>query len=297
MSYPRLLAATRILVSDVTAKHVTPRWNRLVQLYNDNRTVRRLMDSYEDLIGVKEVKKSQFVVLQAEAEFIESSKARRIVQADLSAVQEQLKSLRQKLDSMSRGDEAYLDLITKEHQLLKKERLAIDELRRKEDTERDLFSIFSRSLRECQETEKVRQEKTKYLSLMGSLVGALLGILGTSINHAMKNKEMKKILEAIEASYANQEELVKRLQENNMAVRTAPISEHLTESDKRVSNQQEVPSTTPQPQIDMESLETLITEAKEDLEKKIQTNTLIQTIALSSLLLLTIASVLFSRLS
>ena len=45
----------------------------------------------------------------------------------------------------------------------------------------------------------MRQEKTKYLSLLGSLIGAALGIIGTSINHALKNRDFKKILAAIES--------------------------------------------------------------------------------------------------
>lgn len=53
----------------------------------------------------------------------------------------------------------------------------------------------------------MRQEKTKYLSLLGSLIGAALGIIGTSINHALKNRDFKKILQAIE-SQSNKEHAV-----------------------------------------------------------------------------------------
>ena len=44
------------------------------------------------------------------------------------------------------------------------------------------------------QVERLRQEKTKYLSVIGSIIGALIGIIGSSINNAMKMKEFKNIV-------------------------------------------------------------------------------------------------------
>lgn len=52
------------------------------------------------------------------------------------------------------------------------------------------------------QVERLRQEKTKYLSIILSIFGALLGIIGTSINHAMKMKDFKQILNTIQAQQA-----------------------------------------------------------------------------------------------
>ena len=52
------------------------------------------------------------------------------------------------------------------------------------------------------QVERLRQEKTKYLSIILSIFGALLGIIGTSINHAMKMKDFKQILNVIQAQQA-----------------------------------------------------------------------------------------------
>ena len=38
------------------------------------------------------------------------------------------------------------------------------------------------------------------MSLIGSLVGAALGIIGTSINYAFKNKDIQKLMEAVQQS-------------------------------------------------------------------------------------------------
>lgn len=46
--------------------------------------------------------------------------------------------------------------------------------------------------------ERLRQEKTKYLSVIGSVVGAGLGIIGTSINYGFKRRDFNKMLQLIE---------------------------------------------------------------------------------------------------
>lgn len=54
-------------------------------------------------------------------------------------------------DSTSRTDEAYLELVTREHQLFKEESKVVKELMQQENAERDLFNTFSKNLRDCQE--------------------------------------------------------------------------------------------------------------------------------------------------
>lgn len=49
----------------------------------------------------------------------------------------------------------------------------------------------------------MRQEKTKYLSVIGSIIGACLGIIATSINYALKRKDFKEIAKMIENQYVH----------------------------------------------------------------------------------------------
>ena len=214
--------------------------------------------------------------MQAEADFSEASRIRREVHSELSSIQEELKQLRSKLDGMSRTEEAYLDMITKEHQLLKKENSIMTQLKRQEDLERDSFVTFSRSLRDSQEVERMRQEKTKYLSLIGSIIGAALGIIGTSINHAMKRNDFKKILEAIETSNQSQELLVKRVIEDAKEVSYAPPQEHKIEAQT----------------VNAESLETqiesLIQTTENNLEFKMKMNALTTVTVLYALIAVTL---------
>ena len=46
--------------------------------------------------------------------------------------------------------------------------------------------------------EKIRQEKLKYISLIGSVIGALLGIIATSINHSIRKRDLNSLTRSLE---------------------------------------------------------------------------------------------------
>lgn len=82
------------------------------------------------------------------------------------------------MEKLSRSDDAYLELFKNEHELVKKEKTAQLNLKTQDETERKLFSSLQIALRESQEKEKMRIERTKYWSIIGSIIGALAGIIG-----------------------------------------------------------------------------------------------------------------------
>lgn len=82
------------------------------------------------------------------------------------------------MEKLSRTDDAYLEFFKNEHDLAKKEKLAQMELKKQDDVERQLFASLQIALRESQEKEKMRVERTKYWSIIGSVVGALAGMIG-----------------------------------------------------------------------------------------------------------------------
>jgi hypothetical protein len=115
---------------------------------------------------------------QAEKRFITSQTQRRTYADDLIRTQVNVSDLRVEMEKFSRSDDKYLELFQKEHQLIKKEKVIQHQLQQHEDEERELFSSFQLALRESQEKEKMRIERTKYWSVIGSILGALMGILG-----------------------------------------------------------------------------------------------------------------------
>ena len=52
-----------------------------------------------------------------------------------------------------------------------------------EKGERECFSTLSNAVRDSHEKERAQAEKTKYWSILGSILGTCLGILGTTINN------------------------------------------------------------------------------------------------------------------
>ena len=70
-----------------------------------------------------------------------------------------------------------------EFQVLKDEKQYQEEFKQYEKTERECFSALSNAVRDSHEKERAQAEKTKYWSLLGSILGTCLGIIGTTINN------------------------------------------------------------------------------------------------------------------
>ena len=76
-------------------------------------------------------------------------------------------------------------LVTQEHQVLKEEKQLQEEFKQFEKTERECFSSLSNAVRDSHEKERAQAEKTKYWSVLGSILGTCIGIFGTTINNRL----------------------------------------------------------------------------------------------------------------
>lgn len=63
-----------------------------------------------------------------------------------------------------------------------------------ETAERGAFSILSTAVRDSHEKERARAERTKYWSVIGSVVGAIIGIIGTSLNNRLRMTELQSLV-------------------------------------------------------------------------------------------------------
>ncbi|KAI9556121.1 hypothetical protein GHT06_018694 [Daphnia sinensis] len=151
---------------------------------------------YEDIVGLSEVKAAQHRVLQSENKFIKSQEDRRDVQRKLSFVQQKLHELHMELDRVPRGDDKYLALITQEHSVMKEEKYLKEEVQQLEKEERENFAILSNNLRDSHEKERAQAEKTKYWSIIGSVLGTIVGVFGTTVNNRLKMKELRDLVES-----------------------------------------------------------------------------------------------------
>ena len=152
------------------------------------------MKRYENFVGLTEVKAAQALVVKEEKLFVQAQEQRRATQTGINEVQTQLKSLRSELERTPRGDDKYLELITEEHSIIKEENALTLQLQTLERTEREKFSKMSAAVRDSHEKERAQAEKTKYWSVLGSVIGTCLGLLGATINNRMRMRELRQIV-------------------------------------------------------------------------------------------------------
>lgn len=156
-----------------------------------NHNISLWLEKYEDVVGLTEVRNAQNKVLEAERLFQKIQSERRSCQLKLTEIQNRLKDIHGRLEKFQRGDERYLSLLTEEYDVLRNEKVVLQDLRHWEQAEQDHFASLSSALRESHEKERARAERTKYWSVVGSIIGAAIGIVGSSINNFLKTKELK----------------------------------------------------------------------------------------------------------
>ncbi|GAU93549.1 hypothetical protein RvY_05475 [Ramazzottius varieornatus] len=164
--------------------------------------------AYEDFIGLTEVKEAQEKVIQGERNFVMAQRARRERNRQMLEIHSKMKEVVAELERTPRGEDRYLTLVTQEHKLAKEERVLRQDVMELENTERDTFALLSAAVRDSHDKERARAERTKYWSVMGSVVGALIGILGTSLNNRLKMRELQFMLAQSTSSAAPVENMV-----------------------------------------------------------------------------------------
>nr|XP_004662085.2 mitochondrial potassium channel [Jaculus jaculus]XP_044992692.1 mitochondrial potassium channel [Jaculus jaculus] len=157
-------------------------------------TAKTWWDRYEEYVGINEVREAQGKVTEAEKVFMVARGLVREAREDLEAQQAKLKEVRDRLDRVSRDDSQYLELATLEHRMLQEEKRLRTAYLRAEDSEREKFSLFSAAVRESHEKERTRAERTKNWSLIGSVLGALIGVAGSTYVNRVRLQELKALL-------------------------------------------------------------------------------------------------------
>lgn len=157
-------------------------------------TVNYWWAKYEEFVGLNEVRDAQSKVTEAEKAFMIARGMVREAHVSLEALQVRLKEVRDRLDRVSREEAHYLELATLEHKLLQEERRLKTTYENAEETEREKFALFSAGVRESHEKERSRAERTKNWSIIGSVLGAIIGVMGSTYINRVRLQELKGLL-------------------------------------------------------------------------------------------------------
>ncbi|XP_062825694.1 mitochondrial potassium channel [Anolis carolinensis] len=151
-------------------------------------------DKYEEFVGLNEVREAQANVTEGEKRFMVARGIVREARETWEAQQLKLKEIRDRLDRVSRDDSQYLELATLEHRLLQAKKRYRSSYVTAEESEREAFSLFSAAVRESHEKERARAEKTKNWSIIGSVLGAVIGVLGSTYVNRVRLQELKALV-------------------------------------------------------------------------------------------------------
>lgn len=169
----------------------TELYNRLAEYRPDYDKV---VSWYERVTGLGEVRVAQDRVLESQKQFMIAQDKRRDVSVELRAIQNKLKDIRNELLNTPRSEDRYIELVTQEHALLKQENYVIDQVNYSEKEERDSFILLSTTLKDSHDRERIQAERTKYVSIVGSILGTIIGIIGSTIINAWKMNEFKRMV-------------------------------------------------------------------------------------------------------
>ncbi|XP_041747853.1 mitochondrial potassium channel [Coregonus clupeaformis] len=159
-----------------------------------SNTVNYWWERYEEFVGLNEVRDAQSQVTEAERAFMVARGMVREAHGSLEALQVRLKEVRDRLDRVSREEAHYLELATLEHKLLQEERRLRTAYENAESAEREKFALFSAGVRASHEKERTRAERTKNWSVIGSVLGALIGVMGSTYINRVRLQELKTLL-------------------------------------------------------------------------------------------------------
>ncbi|XP_069568769.1 mitochondrial potassium channel isoform X1 [Brachyistius frenatus] len=173
------LVKERVLAAVQLAGEVGRQWGQR-SAQTAGATVGYWWEKYEEFVGLNEVREAQTNVTEAEAAFMVARGIVREAHVGLAALEVRLKEVRDRLDRVSREEAHYLELATMEHKLLQEERRLRTAYENAEGSEREKFALFSAAVRGSHEKERTRAERTKNWSVIGSVLGALIGVMGST---------------------------------------------------------------------------------------------------------------------
>lgn len=85
--------------------------------------------------------------------------------------------------------------------MLQEEQKLVENFNDCENRERETFTILSCAVKDSHEKERSQAMRTKYWSLIASVMGTLIGLVASTINGHARMKEIKKLVSFFQFSF------------------------------------------------------------------------------------------------
>lgn len=148
---------------------------------------------YDEFSGMSEVKVAQNKVIEIQNQLQLVQERRRHILLELTLIRKKLQDIHVELQKAVRGEHRYVELIKEEFDVIAREKEKHQIFQIVDQEERELFSHLTSSVKTSHEKERTQANNVKYWSIIGSCVGALLGIIATSINYYYRNTQFETI--------------------------------------------------------------------------------------------------------
>ncbi|XP_055541596.1 mitochondrial potassium channel-like [Wyeomyia smithii] len=148
---------------------------------------------YDDFSGMSEVKIAQNKVIEIQNQLQLVQERRRHILLELTLIRKQLQDIHIDLHKAVRGEHRYVELIKEEFDVIAREKEKNQIFQIVDQEERELFTHLTSAVKTSHEKERTQANNVKYWSIIGSCVGALLGIIATSINYYYRNTQFEAI--------------------------------------------------------------------------------------------------------
>ncbi|XP_055698191.1 mitochondrial potassium channel-like isoform X2 [Phlebotomus papatasi] len=156
---------------------------------------KELIGTYEELSGVKEVRIAQEDVVKIQEKLQQTQEKRREILLKLLAIRNNVQRLNNDIHAVEKSNPHYLELVRQQIELIQNEREAKEYFDLMDTSERDLFTHLTSAVRTSHEKERSQAENSKYFSMILTMIGAVLGILGTTLSYHFRNRQYKNISE------------------------------------------------------------------------------------------------------
>lgn len=130
---------------------------------------------------------------------------RTVVQLQISNIRSNLANIQSEIHEHKRGEPKHLELMKKEFEVIQQKNKLEEHYAILDKKERELFSHLQSKINMLHEKSRTH---TRKWGIISTLLGATLGIIGTSISAYYRNNDIRKIQKSIQTEFQEQIEQI-----------------------------------------------------------------------------------------